>query len=153
VILRVPDFPPLSSQGKPPRPLVLLLGQGPWQAKAAAELSPSCGCVVCTDVVDPGGIKALPALWLEVVLQYLDTADAVGVWAGESGLYLDEWTVAAFICGKRPQAAIAGSGPDPEHPMTPGFINLAMQAGVPVFARYEIFIAALRDRARQSRGG
>ena len=152
MIIRAPDFPPLNGQGKAPRPLVMLLGQGAWQAKAAAELSPSCGCVVCSDRQPPSGTP-LPALWIDVVLQYLEVVDVVGIWADSEGLYLDEWTMAAFICGRRPQAVIAGSVPDPDHPMTPGFINLALQAGVPAFAKHEIFIAALRNRARQSRGG
>jgi len=150
MIIRVPDFPPFDGEGKPPRPLVLLLGQGDWQARAAAELSSSCGVVVCTDGVLPSN-KALPALWIEVLLQYIDAVDAVGIWAADEGLYLDEWTMGAYICGRIPQKTLVGSAPEPEHPMVPGFINLAMQAGASAFARYEIFMAALRDRARQSR--
>jgi hypothetical protein len=147
MILCAPNFPPLGVDGKPPRPLVLLLGQGGWQLKAAGELSSSCACVLRTDV-----LKTLPpAVWIEVLINYASTVDAIGIWAGDEGLYLDEWTMGAYVCAKRPQVVVCGSAPDPSHPMTPGFINLAMQAGASAFAKYEIFIAALRDKARQTR--
>jgi hypothetical protein len=149
MIVRVPNFPPLDTTGKSPKPLMLLIGNGDWQTLAAAGLASSCGCVITTDTLVE---EAVPTWhWMAAVKEYIDTADIIGIWARPTGLYLDEWTVAAYACGKVPQNVLTGAAPDPDHPMAPGFIHLAMHAGAVTYAKYDVFTAALLERARNYR--
>lgn len=146
-------MPPLDKNGKPPRPSVLLLGQGEWQGKVSRELRRSDAELV---LFTAGAIRRLavpPALILEAITEYLTFVDVVAGWIIEEGAYLDEWTTLAWVCGKAPDKLVLGADREANHPMTPSLLHLAQLSGAEVRSEMATFVASVRQRLFIQRRG
>ncbi|MCU0913011.1 MAG: hypothetical protein MUC88_00435 [Planctomycetes bacterium] len=68
---------PMGPNGKTPRPMGILLGSyGNWQLRAAEELEPRAGCIVCG--AWPEGAE--PEVFLRWLVPMIEVADASLIW-------------------------------------------------------------------------
>jgi hypothetical protein len=132
------------------KPAVLvLLGQGAWQAAAARQLEPAYDLVLQSDRVWPGIRAEAPSALRTAAFAQLDIASVVGIWAGADGLLLDEWVIVGWLLAKRPQQLELGIWST--HPMAAGLEWLALQAGLTVFHELPALVSAVRDRGLKIR--
>jgi hypothetical protein len=148
MIVTLPEDLPLDSNGRAPRPLVVLLGNPGWQRGIARELEKRTGTVVITNA-DPAAENMHPLTYLA-----LQNADLIVAWCGPIGEYvlsLDDWVWLGWILARMPQRLIYGVASDSDHPMEPLTSFLAGASSVWLCSDPDQLLAAAIARCQELR--